>query len=78
MPLAHSADNKRGIPPQDYASHVNGVVKIATKAAHEAAINAGLAAVYNYTTAGLNAAGIVPIVMTGVATIRLSSSRNFS
>ena len=37
MVLAHSPDPKRGIPAQDYASHVGGVVKIASKAADEAA-----------------------------------------
>lgn len=51
------------MPAPTYTLPVSGTT--VTKAAHEAAINAGLAAVYNYTTAGLNAAGIVPIVMTG-------------
>lgn len=51
------------MPAPTYTLPVSGTT--VTKSAHEAAINAGLAAVYNYTTAGLNAAGIVPIVMTG-------------
>jgi hypothetical protein len=37
MLFAHSADHKRGIPPQDYAVHANGVVFRATKAAEGAA-----------------------------------------
>ena len=37
MPYAHSPDEKRGIPAQDYAAHVDGVVSRATKAAQEAA-----------------------------------------
>jgi len=35
--LAHSADPKRGIPAQDYAAHVCGVVNLASRAADEAA-----------------------------------------
>ena len=27
MPFAHSPDKERGIPAQDYAAHVDGVVK---------------------------------------------------
>ena len=37
MLLAHSPDSKRGIPAQDYAAHVDGVVNRATKAADEVA-----------------------------------------
>ena len=37
MLFAHSADPKRGIPAQDYAAHVGGVVNRAAKAADEAA-----------------------------------------
>lgn len=37
MLFAHSADEKRGIPAQDYAAHVDGVVNRATRAADEAA-----------------------------------------
>jgi len=37
MLLAHSADQKRGIPAQEYAAHVYSVVNRATKAADEAA-----------------------------------------
>jgi CRISPR-associated endonuclease/helicase Cas3 len=37
MPYAHSPDEKRGIPAQDYAVHVDGVVNRAAKAADEAA-----------------------------------------
>src|SRR5512133_306475 len=33
MQLAHSADAKRGIPVQSYADHVDGVVKLASRAA---------------------------------------------
>jgi len=40
MLFAHSADSKRNIPPQDYASHVCGVVRRAYKAADEAALYA--------------------------------------
>lgn len=37
MFFAHSGDPPRGIPAQDYAAHVSGVVKRASKAADEAA-----------------------------------------
>ncbi|MDY6990036.1 MAG: DEAD/DEAH box helicase family protein [Thermodesulfobacteriota bacterium] len=36
MFLAHSSDPARGVPAQDYAAHVGGVVRRATKAADEA------------------------------------------
>lgn len=37
MPFAHSPDKERGIPAQDYAAHVDGVVKRAMTAADAAA-----------------------------------------
>lgn len=37
MLFAHSSDSKRGIPPQDYAAHVGGVVLLANQAADAAA-----------------------------------------
>jgi len=37
MLFAHSADPKRGIPAQDYAAHIGGVVTHSSKAADEAA-----------------------------------------
>lgn len=37
MPFAHSPDKERGIPAQDYAAHVDGVVDRAMAAAKEAA-----------------------------------------
>ncbi|MCX5826163.1 MAG: DEAD/DEAH box helicase family protein [Deltaproteobacteria bacterium] len=37
MLFAHSSDSKRGIPAQDYAAHVGGVVKFASQAADVAA-----------------------------------------
>ncbi|MDI6776201.1 MAG: DEAD/DEAH box helicase family protein [Syntrophales bacterium] len=33
MLFAHSSDSKRGIPAQDYAAHIGGVVKLASQAA---------------------------------------------
>jgi CRISPR-associated endonuclease/helicase Cas3 len=37
MLFAHSSDSKRGIPAQDYAAHVGGVVKFASQAVDAAA-----------------------------------------
>lgn len=37
MLFAHSGDQKRGVPAQDYATHVDGVVNRASMAAEEAA-----------------------------------------
>ncbi len=37
MLFAHSADSKRGVPAQDYAAHIGGVVTHSSKAADEAA-----------------------------------------
>ena len=51
------------MPAPTYTLPTSGTT--VTKAAHEAAVTAGLATVYNYATAGLNAWAIVPIVMTG-------------
>lgn len=51
------------MPAPTYTLPTSGTT--VTKAAHEAAVTAGLATVYNYATAGLNAGAIVPIVMTG-------------
>jgi len=36
--LAHSADRKRGIPPQDYVGHVDGVVRRARERANDVAV----------------------------------------
>lgn len=37
MAFAHSGDPPRGIPPQDYAAHIGGVVNLACQAANAAA-----------------------------------------